>query len=96
MIGARRKHPARLLSIAVALGLLVSCGQQPKRVDHADSSANSPQAEIAEVRANVAAMKESADRGPAIHVDPYVHSKGMMHMAGMQMPHPVAKPFNAR
>ena len=87
---------ALVYMICVALGLLASCGQQPKRVDHADASANSPQAEIDEVRANVGAVKESGDRGPPIHVDPYVHSKGMTHMGGMHVPSQAAKLHSAK
>ena len=77
---------ARLLSTALAIALLTSCGQQPSP----PAPVKTAKSEIDEVDALIAATKQhpsltnEKDAGNPIHVDPYPHSKGapphQMHM----------------
>jgi hypothetical protein len=73
----------RLLSIPLAIGLLTACGQQAAPVKQAP--AETAKAEVQEVEALVAAIKQHPslvdprNAGPPIHVDPMPHTGGSHH-----------------
>jgi hypothetical protein len=72
----------RRLPIAMMLGLLAACGEQPEPARPV-IAASSPKSEIDEVQALIAATKEhpslvnpAKDAGRPIHVDPLPKSGG--------------------
>jgi hypothetical protein len=73
----------RLLALPLTAGLLTSCGQQAAPVKQAP--ARTAKADVQEVEAVVAAIKQhpslvdARDAGPPIHVDPMPHSGGSHH-----------------
>jgi hypothetical protein len=77
----RASSGAALRLLPLAIGLLTACGQQSAPVT--PTLTKTAKSEVEEVDALIAATKRhpslvdaAKNAGPAIHVDPYPHSRG--------------------
>ena len=81
--------------LAFALCFLASCTKQPAAATNVQ---NEPEGEqlIEAMKKHPSLAPGSKLAGPPIHVDPYVHSKGMTHMGGMQASTSAAKSHSTK
>jgi hypothetical protein len=87
---------ARAVWLMPASLLLTSCGQQAGQAETVPTMMAELQASVDAAKQNPSFTPGSKLAGPPIHVDPYVHSKGMSHMGGMGSSQQTAQTHSAK
>jgi hypothetical protein len=91
-----RSFGSRSFWLIPGMLLLASCGQHSGEAQQVPTMMAELQASVDAAKQNPSFAAGSKLAGPPIHVDPYVHSKGMTHMSGMGSLEQTAHPHSAK